>query len=94
MKAIIITGDDYGALQFEQKFLGTKVSDIVNNINDYTLIEHGGTVEDDGETYWEVQVYDVGQVSDEFISLYKKQIEDHDDKKHTRILFETDVLEG
>lgn len=49
MKVIIVEGDDYGALQFEQKFLGTKVSEVVNNIDDYTLMEHGGVVEDDGE---------------------------------------------
>lgn len=93
MKAIYINGDDYGALQFENKFKGTKVSDVISNFQDYVLVEHGGNVEaDEEDSYWEIEVIEVGEVSPEFLKFVRDNIQDYDDLKHSNFYLETQSI--
>lgn len=75
MKILIIDGYDYSALQFEQKYKGTRVIDIINDIDHFK-----NTDDDEGEWDLTVKEIETDVPSDEFIQFAKKQI-DYDHSK-------------
>lgn len=94
MKLLYVTGHDFSAVSFETAFARKEVSDIIENIKDYTLKEHGGNYEPDEEAdeYWEIQVIDVGEVSDTFIIFVRNRIQDYDDSKQSNFWFENETI--
>lgn len=90
MKAILISsGDDYAALSFEDKFSGTPVSDIIENIDNYQSEEDS---EDEDEGYWEIEVVEVGDVDPLFLAFIRENIQDYDDSKHTNFWLEDETI--
>lgn len=73
MYVLIVGGYDFSAMEFENKYKGTKVRDIINDIDSYVST-------DDGE--WELTVkHFVGYPPiDDFIKFAKSQI-DYDSSK-------------
>lgn len=87
MKVLKVTsGDDYAALQFENAHGGKKASEIINNLDQY----QGDP--DDEDAYWELYVYEVGEVSEDFVKFIRRHIQDHDDAKHTQFYMEYDTI--
>jgi len=79
MKLLIIDGYDYAVINFENKYKGTKVIDIINDLNTYKLTDEEFETEDE---LWEVYVKEVDCPipSDDFIEFVKDQM-DYDRSK-------------
>lgn len=85
MKILYIHGDDYAALQFEQRYSGTPVVDVINNLSDYQSSE-------ENEEYWELDVTEIeGVVSKSFIDYVKNKM-DYDDTKHVMWYHEMETI--
>ncbi len=85
MKILSVTGDDYGALQFENRFGGTPVIDIINDLSKYES-------SDDDDEYWELSVDEVeGEVSKSFIQFVKGKM-DYDATKHEMWYHEMETI--
>ena len=85
MKILIVDGDDYGALNFKNVYSGTKVSDILKNIDDFAP--------KDGDDFWDLTTQEVeGDIpSKEFIKFAKFNI-DYDNSKHKMWYCETETI--
>ena len=70
MRVLIVGEFDFSALEFQRKYKGTKVIDIMNDINSYLP-----TDEDDGEWELTVEEIDCDIPSDNFISFAKSFID-------------------
>ena len=86
MRVLIVGGYDFSAMEFENKFKGIKVSDIIYHVDCY-----GSNDGDDGE--WELTVKEIeGDIpSDEFIKFAKSQI-DYDHSKDKMWYVETETI--
>jgi len=88
MKVLKVYSDgDYGALEFENKYLGASVKTIIENIDDYR--------QDVGESYeadFLLDSYDFGDICPKFVSFLKNQIIDEDDQKHMTFYLETEIV--
>ena len=89
MKAILVSsGDDYAALQFEDAHGGTKVQDIIDNPQNFADPE----AEEDEEPNWTIEVFEVGEVSKEFLEFVRFHIQDYDDSKSTNFWMEDETV--
>ena len=89
MKILKIDGGDYSAdyaaLSFENKFGGTPVIDIINNLDKYKC-------EEDSDDSWGLEVVEVeGEVSQSFIDFVKDEM-DYDDTKHVMWFHEMEMI--
>lgn len=90
MKALIVTGDDYGAVHFENTHRGTSVSEIIKSIEqdgDESMYQ----AEEDADEYFELEVREVGEVSPEFLKFIRGFI-DYDDSKHRTFYLENETV--
>lgn len=76
MKVILVGGDDYSALTFEQSEMSiTEAYD--------KAVEKGGEFElDDGDGFFKVNAFEFGEVDKEFVKFIKNNIEDYDMAKN------------
>lgn len=88
MKVLLITGEDFSASSFENKFKGTKVSDIINNLSNY---DYEGDPED-SEEYWELSALNFGDIDPEFVKFIRQDIQDYDMSKDTNFYLETETI--
>lgn len=80
-KVLFVTGDDdYHSLSFEQEYSGTKVSDIINNIEKYKSDE------------WELKVFSFNEVDINFVKFIRQNIQDYDDSKHKNFYLESEII--
>lgn len=91
MKVLYISGDDYSSLKFEQKYTGTKVSDIISNLSEYMCEEDQEDEYGDPE-YWELSIEEVGEISDEFLNFVRTRVQDYDDSKHKNFWTENETI--
>lgn len=66
---------DYSMMLFEEKYDGTPVIDIINDIEYYK-----STKEDEGS--WELKTFEYDQVDPKFVEFVRDRIQDYDDSKH------------
>lgn len=82
-QVLLVEGfDDFNALAFEERFGGTKVIDIINNLEDY---------QDDD--CWELSVHTFKNVDPEFAKFVKTYIQDYDDSKNKNFYLDNEVIE-
>lgn len=82
MKVLKVGGEDYSAIEFENQHGGVLVSDVINNLEDYQS--------PDGE--WELNVFEVGEVSKEFVQFVRTHVEDYDDSKSETFYMENETI--
>lgn len=85
MKILLVGGDDYGAVNFQEVHGSVLVKDILDDIDKYEP--------QDGEEFWDLRVTEVeGEIpSPEFIKFAKGAI-DYDDSKHNMWYCETETI--
>lgn len=84
MKMIYVTGDDdYAAIEFEKKFKGRLVSDI---IQEYFVEDN----EYEGD--FEMEVYDFSEIDPKFLEFLRHEILDYDQLKHSNYYFENQTV--
>lgn len=88
MKILRVLGEDYAALNFKNAHKGTKVADIIKNQFDYLSTPEQ---EDNGE-FWDLEVYEFGEIDTEFAKFIRDQYQDYDDSKHQTFYLETEVV--
>ena len=81
-RVLLVSGEDYSALSFEQANPGTLVSDIIDNIQDYESDE------------WELSVHQFGEIDPKFVKFIKDNIQDYDMSKDVNFYLETEKLKG
>lgn len=83
MKILIVGGDDYGVIHFQEAHGGTLVKDILKDIDKY----------EPSDGLWDLRVTEVGGEipSPEFIEFAKGAI-DYDDSKHNMWYCETETI--
>ncbi len=80
-KVLLVTGDDdFHANSFEQKYGGTPVKDIIENISNYESDE------------WDLKVYTFGVIDPKFVKFIKSKIQDYDDSKNTQFYLDTENI--
>lgn len=79
-RCLYVSGGDFSALSFRQKYNGTKVSDIIDNLSEYENDE------------WDLVVYNFGNVDDKFIEFIHREIQDYDQRKDQDFFFEWEIL--
>ena len=84
MKALLVSGEDFSALHFENHYKGQKVSDI---------IQSGTTqVDEEDDVFFEMEVIEIGVVSDEFIKFIRAEMIDYDHGKDKNFWLETETV--
>lgn len=83
MKMIYVFGDDYAAVEFEKKFKGRLVSDI---IREYFIEDN----EYEGD--FEMEVHEFKEIDPKFLSFLRSTVLDYDQLKHRNYYFETQVV--
>lgn len=81
-RVLLVSGEDYSALSFEQANPGVLVSDIIDNIEKYESDE------------WELSVQEFGEIDPKFVKFIKNNIQDYDMSKDTNFYLETEKLKG
>lgn len=80
-KVLFVTvEDDYHALSFENKYGGTPVKDIIENLSNYESDE------------WDLKVYTFKSIDPKFVEFIKSNIQDYDDSKSTNFYLDTDTI--
>ena len=80
-KVLLVTsGDDYAALNFENKYSGSKVSDIIENLSKY-----------EGDD-WELSVFEFGHIDPKFVSFIKNKIQGYDQSKNTNFYLDIQTI--
>jgi hypothetical protein len=84
MKVLLVSGEDFSALHFENHYKGQKVSDI---------IQSGITqVDEEDDVFFEMEVIEIGVVSDEFIKFIRTEMIDYDHGKDKNFWLETETV--
>lgn len=78
----VSSGDDYAAIEFENNHGGVSVLDIINNLSNYEAPDEE----------WELGVFEVGEVSNEFVQFIRTHIEDYETSKSTTFYLETETI--
>jgi len=82
-KVLLVTGeDDFHANSFENKYGGTSVSDIIDNLSQYESLDEE----------WELEVHTFGAIDPKFVKFIKSRIQDYDDSKNTNFYLDTDII--
>lgn len=84
-KVLYISGDDYAKLSFENKYNGTPVIDIINDLESFKSTP-------DDETYWELEVYEFENIDPKFAKFVRITIQDYDDSKHHGFYLENENI--
>lgn len=84
-KVLYISGEDYSMLIFEDKYKGTPVIDIINDLESYK-----STPEDEGG--WDIKVYEFGQIDTGFVKFVRDRIQDYEDSKHHGFYLENEII--
>lgn len=87
-KILFVTGGDFSANSFEQKFGGTQVKTIIENIQNYQTDDS-----DEDEPLWDLSVLEFdGPIDPAFIKFIKSDIQDYDHSKNSNFYLETDII--
>ena len=87
-KVLLISEGDYAHSSFSNKYSGTKVIDIINNIEDY---KPDGS---DEYEYWELKVLSFNiELDDKFLDFIRDSIMSYDDTKHKYFYIENEIIE-
>lgn len=79
-KVLLVSGDgDFAATSFESQFSGTKVKDIIDNLDKYAS--------EDEEWELEVKEFD-GPIDPKFVKFIKSRIQDYDQSKNINFFIE------
>lgn len=89
MKVLYISGEDYTALTFEQLFKGTKVKDVIENLDFY---EKSFLEKDPYYDYINLTVEDLVIDANTIYSLSSNGLLDYDNCKTTNIYLETQTF--
>lgn len=83
IRMIYVTGGDYAAIEFEKKFKGRKVADVINEYfhND---------AEYDGD--FEMECYTFNDIDPRFIEFLLDEMLDYDQLKHSNFYFENEIV--
>lgn len=82
MKVLFVTGEDFSALEFENQYSGTAVSEIIDNLCDY-----------ENEDEWELKVLEFeGDIDPNFIAFIRNNIQDYDMSKSTNFYLEGTII--
>lgn len=93
MKILLVSCDaDYGAMTFEQKFAGQKVSDIIIDVEAGKTFEIYDEDPDYGPVELDMRVYSFGEVDRKFIEFIKDDVMDYDQSKHQNFYVEGDTI--
>lgn len=89
MKALLVTGGDYAALQFASEVAGGKTAgEVIENLeafqSDANLIEEADEIT--------LSVVEVGQVPEEFLKFVRRNIQDYDHSKDTNFWLEHETI--
>lgn len=84
IRVLLVSGEDYSALSFEQANPGVLVSDIIDNIEKY----------ESDEDEWELSVHEFGEIDPKFVKFIKNNIQDYDMSKDKNFYLETEKLKG
>lgn len=83
MKVLYVSSDDdYAALEFEDAYRGTAISEIIANPKAF---------ESDDEL-WTLEVMEFEEVDPKFIEFVRNRIQDYDESKHHNFYLETETL--
>lgn len=91
MKVYRISGDDYSAVQFREKYQGLLMRDVAKNL----LTKEDGELAtsyhfEDEENYWDLTVQ--GEITDEHSYKIGKSTQDYDDSKHEDLIVENEII--
>jgi hypothetical protein len=78
--------NDYSHNSFEREFGGTKVSDIIANLDKYK------SKEIEGEEDWELEVLTFGQIDPKFVKFVRMNIEDYDQSKQHTFYLDSEIV--
>lgn len=87
-KVYRVSGDDYSALSFEEKFKGKTVLEAVKEVIGE---KNSGTFSDD-ENYFDIALKYETSDRDAFFAQRNEQ--DYDESKHDKLFIEDEVLKG
>lgn len=83
-KVLLVSGEgDFAVISFENAHGGTKVKDIVDNVEKYAS--------EDEEWELEVKEFD-GPIDPKFVRFIKTQIQDYDQSKNVTFFIESETL--
>lgn len=83
-KVLLVSGEgDFSVISFENAHGGTKIKDIIDNIEQYAS--------EDEEWSLEVREFD-GEIDQKFVKFIKSEIQDYDQSKNTTFFIESEVL--
>lgn len=93
MKILYITGSDYSALQFENQYKDTSVSEIIDMVEGELLVydeDHGL----EGEEYiLDPSIIETNiSLDDPLLSFVRDTIQDHDGRKHSNFYLEHEIV--
>lgn len=78
-------GGDYGKLSFEDKYSGTPVIDIINDLESFK-----STPGDEND--WSLEVYEFDIIDPKFAKFVRNRIQDYDDSKHHGFYLENEII--
>jgi len=83
-KVLLVSGDgDFSVISFENAHGGTKIKDIIDNLDNYAS--------EDEEWNLEVREFD-GPIDPKFVRFIKLQIQDYDQSKNTTFFIESEIV--
>ena len=92
MKILLVGGDgDYAALSFQNHYKGTRVSDIIENLDDYS-VENTENADMDEED-WELSVREIpDEISVETLKFFRDMM-DYDHTKHETYFHPNEIID-
>jgi len=86
MRILIIDGEgDYDALEFENKYKGASVFDIIENLEDYKAKESK-------DEFWSLRVKEFKDIDPKFIDFVRLEVQDYDYSKSNNFYLETEII--
>lgn len=87
MRALLVSGGDYSALTFQDYYKNIEVSYVLDNLEHFQEILIA-----DGDEETELVIVEVGEVSEEFLEFARRELQDHDGRKHKNFWLENETL--
>lgn len=84
-KVLYISGGDYAKSTFENKYGGTPVIDVINDLESFKSTP-------DDETYWEFEVHEFENINPKFTKFVRRTIQNYDDSKHHGFYLENETV--
>ncbi len=86
----LIPNGDYESVVFENGFSGKPVTDLIKKVEAGEILS---CEDDDGEEItFGFKVFEVGEISDSFLSFVRNEVQDEDDAKHSNFYVENSVV--